>query len=298
MRGTDYVQLRALAQIVESGSFARAAEKLEVSPSALSQIIRSLEERLGVRLLNRTTRSVAVSEAGERLLARIGPALRELDAAQDEIASLRTEPAGTLRINTPREPVSHLLAPKLGAFTRRYPKITLDLVIDDLLADIVAQRFDAGIRLGEKLERDMVAVPLSGEVELMVVGSPAYLAEHGTPRHPRDLARHRCINFRWPSGKGLYRWEFERKRRQLEVDVEGPLIVNNSDVALEAVLQGIGLAYLFDFKVQRFIDAGKLVRVLAPWSPPFAGFYLYHPSRKQIPPALRAFIDFFRYKPT
>lgn len=295
MRGTEYVQLRALAQIVESGSFARAAERLAISPSALSQIIRGLEERLGMRLLNRTTRSVAVSEAGQRLLARVAPALRELDEAQTELASLRSEPAGTLRINTPREPVLHLIAPRLGAFTRRYPKVALDLVVDDLLSDIVAQRFDAGIRLGEKLERDMVAVPLSGPVEMMVVGAPSYLAEYGTPRHPRDLAKHRCINLRWPSGRGLYRWEFERKRRELEVDVEGPLIVNNSDIGLEAALQGIGLAYLFDFKVQKFIDAGKLVRVLEPWSPPFPGFYLYHPSRKQIPPALRAFIDFFRH---
>jgi DNA-binding transcriptional LysR family regulator len=283
--------------VVESGSFARAAERLAVSPSALSQIIRGLEERLGVRLLNRTTRSVAVSEAGERLLARVGPALRELDEAQTELVSLRREPRGTLRINAPREPVLHVIASKLGSFQRRYPEVVLDLVVDDLLADIVAQRFDAGIRLGEVLERDMVAVPLTGELEMMVVGAPSYLAEYGRPQHPRDLATHRCINFRWPSGRGLWRWEFERKRRQLEVDVEGPLIVNNSDVALEAALQGIGLAYLFDFKVQSLIDTGKLERVLAPWSPPFPGFYLYHPSRKQIPPALRAFIDFFRYKP-
>ncbi len=297
MRGTDYVQLRAFAQIVESGSFSRAASQLAISPSALSQIIRGLEERLGVRLLNRTTRSVAVSEAGERLLARVGPALRELDDAQTELASLRSEPAGTLRINTPREPVLHLIAPKLGAFSRRYPKVALDLVVDDLLSDIVAQRFDAGIRLGERLERDMVAVPLTAEVEMMVVGAPSYLAEHGTPRHPRDLAGHRCINLRWPSGRGLYRWEFERKRRKLEVDVEGPLTVNNSDLALEAALPGLVLAYLFDYKVRRSIDAGRLVRVLEPWSPPFPGFYLYHPSRKQTPPALRAFIDVFRYKP-
>lgn len=297
MRGTNYVQLRALAQIVESGNFARAASQLAVSPSALSQIIRALEERLGVRLLNRTTRSVAVSDAGARLLARIGPALRELDDAQHELVSMRREPAGRLRINTPREPVLHLIAPKLGAFQRHFPKVVVDLVVDDLLSDIVALGFDAGIRLGERLERDMVAVPLTGEVEMMVVGAPSYLADNRAPRTPRDLAEHRCINFRWPSGRGLYRWEFERGRRKLETDVEGPLIVNDTDVALEAALSGVGLAYLFDFKVKHWLEAGKLVRVLERWSPPFPGFYLYHPSRRQMPAALRAFIDFFRYKP-
>jgi DNA-binding transcriptional LysR family regulator len=153
---------------------------------------------------------------------------------------------------------------------------------------------EAGIRLGEKLDRDMVAVPLTPAVEMMVVGAPSYLKQYGTPAHPRDLANHRCINMRWPSGRGLYRWEFERGRKKLEVD--GPLTVNNSDVALQAVLQGVGLAYLFDFKVQRRLDEGRLVRVLEKWTPPFAGFYLYHPSRQQTPPALRAFIEFFRYR--
>jgi DNA-binding transcriptional LysR family regulator len=296
MRGTDYVQLRAFAEIVEQGSFARAAQQLGVSPSALSQIIRGLEERVGVRLLNRTTRSVAVSEAGERFLARVGPALRELDEAQNELANLRGEPSGLLRINTPREPVVHLITPKLGAFTRKYPAIVLDLVTDDLLADIVAQRFDAGIRLGETLDRDMVAVPLTAEVEMMVVAAPSYLKQYGAPLHPKDLAKHRCINLRWPSGRGVYRWEFERGRKKLEVDVEGPLTVNNTDVAVGAVLQGVGLAYLFDFKVQSALEEGRLVRVLEKWTPPFPGFYLYHPSRRQTPPALRAFIEFFRYR--
>jgi DNA-binding transcriptional LysR family regulator len=249
-----------------------------------------------VRLLNRTTRSVAVSEAGERFLARVGPALRELDEAQHELAQSRGEPTGMLRINAPREPVVHVIASKLGAFARKYPAIVLDLVVDDLLADIVAQRFDAGIRLGETLDRDMVAVPLTAEVEMMVVGAPSYLKQHGTPAHPRDLANHRCINLRWPSGRGLYRWEFERGRKKLEVDVEGPLTVNNSEVALEAVLQGVGLAYLFDFRVQRALAEGRLVRVLEKWTPPFPGFYLYHPSRRQTPPALRAFIEFFRHR--
>jgi DNA-binding transcriptional LysR family regulator len=296
MRSREFVELRALASIAAHGNFARAASQLGVSRSALSQTIRGLEERLGVRLLNRTTRSVAPSEAGARLLARISPAFAEIDAAQTELGSLRNEPAGLLRINTPRFAALFLLAPRLGEFHRAHPAIHLDLVVQDSLADIVAERFDAGIRLGEALARDMIAVPLSGEQEMFVVAAPSYLAEHGTPRHPRDLAKHRCINLRMPTDMSTYRWELEQKNRKLEVAVEGPLVVNANEVALAAALQGVGLAYLFDRYVEAHLAAGKLVRVLAAWTPPFAGFYLYHPSRRQTPPALRAFIEFFRYE--
>jgi DNA-binding transcriptional LysR family regulator len=294
MRGSEYAELRALATIVEHRSFARAAAQLRVSPSALSQTIRGLEERLGVRLLNRTTRSVAPSEAGARLMARLGPAMAELDEAVADAAVSRGRPAGLLRINAPRIAALRFLAPLLGRFHRAYPDITLDIAVDDRITDIVAARFDAGIRLGERLERDMVAVKLSGPIEMMVVATPAYLAAHGTPRSPRDLARHVCINMSMPTSGNLYRWEFERGAQKLEVAVEGPLIVNDPDLALAAALDGVGIAYLFDHQLGRHLERGQLVRVLAAWSPPFPGFYLYHPGRRHTPATLRAFIDFLR----
>jgi len=294
MRGSDYAELRAFATIAEHGSFARAASQLGVSPSALSQTIRGLEERLGVRLLNRTTRSVAPSEAGARLLARLIPALADLDAAVADVRALRDAPAGTLRINTTRLAAIHYLAPLIAPFQRAYPDIVLDVLVEDRLVDIVAERFDAGIRLGEMVEKDMVAVKISGDLEMMVVAAPSYLERYGVPETPRDLRHHRCINFRWPTDGSLYRWEFERGEEKLEAAVEGPLIVNEPELAIRAALDGVGLAYLFDYQTRAFVAAGKLVRLLQEWSPPFPGFYLYYPSRRQMPPALRAFIDFLQ----
>jgi DNA-binding transcriptional LysR family regulator len=292
MRGSDYAELRAFATIAEQGSFARAASQLGVSPSALSQTIRGLEERLGIRLLNRTTRSVAPSEAGARLLARLLPALADLDAAVADVRALRDAPAGTLRINATRLAAIHYLAPLIAPFQRAYPDVVLDVLVEDRLVDIVAERFDAGIRLGEMVEKDMIAVKISGDLEMMVVAAPSYLERFGVLETPRDLRRHRCINFRWPTDRSLYRWEFERGEEKLEAAVEGPLIVNEPEIAIRAALDGIGLAYLFDYQVRPFVTAGKLVRLLQEWSPPFPGFYLYYPSRRQMPPALRAVIDF------
>jgi DNA-binding transcriptional LysR family regulator len=297
MRGSDYADLRAFATIAELGSFARAANQLGVSPSALSQIIRDLEERLGVRLLNRTTRSVAPSEAGAKLLARLLPTMAELDAAVADVRALRDTPSGLLRINATRVAAIHYLAPLIGPFQRDYPDIVLDLVVDDRLVDIVAGRYDAGIRLGEMVERDMIAVKLSGDIEMTVVAAPSYLDRAGVPKTPRDLRHHRCINFRWPTTGGLYRWEFERGTEKLETAVEGPLIVNEPDVAVRAVVDGVGVAYLFEHQALPLVEAGKLVRLLKAWSPPFPGFYLYYPSRRQAPPALRAFIDFVSKAP-
>lgn len=294
MRGSEYAELRALASIVEHGSFARAAKQLGVSPSALSQTIRGLETRLGVRLLNRTTRSVAPSEAGAQLLARIVPVFGELDAAVADVREGRERAAGLLRINAPRAAALYRLAPVLGAFHRAHPEIVLDLVVEDRITDIVAERFDAGIRLGESLAKDMVAIKLGGEMQQIAVAAPHYLAAHPAPRHPRDLAQHRCINIRMPTDLNLYRWEFERRRKQLDVGVEGPLIVNDPELALAAALQGIGIAYLFRDRAQAFIDDGELIPLLETWSPPFPGFYLYHPSRRQLRAPLRAFIDFIR----
>ncbi|HVO00962.1 MAG TPA: LysR substrate-binding domain-containing protein [Candidatus Cybelea sp.] len=291
MRGSDYAELKAFAAIVEHGSFARAAAHLGVSPSALSQTIRGLEERLGIRLLNRTTRSVAPSEAGARLLARLRPALDDLDAAVAGVTSLRDTPSGLLRINSTRLAAVDYLAPLIGPFLNTYPDVTLDLVIDDRLVDIVAQRFDAGVRLGEKVEKDMVAVRLGGELQLIAVAAPSYIARFGRPRTPRELQAHRCIASRWPSDGSLYRWEFERGEEKLEAAVQGPLIANDPDLVLRAVLEGVGIAFLFAHRVRPLIAAGKLVHLLKDWTPPFPGFYLYYPSRRQMPPALRAFVD-------
>lgn len=297
MHSREFAELRALASIAEHRSFTRAANQLGISRSALSQMVRGLEERLGLRLLNRTTRSVAPSAAGTRLLSRVVPALAELAASQAELHDSRAEPAGHLRINAPRIAAIQLIAPRMGEFHRSYPEVQLEIVVQDSNADIVAERFDAGIRLGELLAQDMVAVPLTGEQSMCIVASPSYLRQHGTPHHPRELAKQRCINLRMATDNRLYRWEFKQKKRRLEVAVEGPLIVNDSELALAAALQGLGLACLFETHAERHLAAGELVRVLQSWTPPFAGFYLYHPNRRQAPPALRAFIDFFRHEP-
>lgn len=295
MRGSEYAELRAFAAIIEHGNFSRAAAQLGLSPSALSQTIRTLEERLGMRLLNRTTRSVAPSEAGLRLVARLLPALSDLDAAVSDVRALRDTPSGPLRINLPRIAAVHQIAPLIGPFHDAYPDIVLDLVIDDKLVDIVAGRFDAGVRLGEMVERDMITVKLGGELRMMVVASPAYVESFGIPDNPRDLQRHRCINFRWPTDGSLYHWEFERGGEKLETAVDGPLIVTEPAVAVRAVLDGVGIGYLFDHQVGELIAAKKLVHLLQDWTPAFPGFHLYYPSKRQMPPALRAFIDFVQH---
>jgi DNA-binding transcriptional LysR family regulator len=291
MRGTDFANLNAFAAVAEHRSFVRAAAHLGITPSALSQTIRQLEERLGVRLLNRTTRSVAPTTAGERLYQRLRPAVDELDAAVAEAASTRERPAGMLRINAPRTAAIRLIAPRLGRFHRDNPGVILDVTVDDALTDIVAGRFDAGIRLGELLEKDMIAVRLTGELEMMAVASPDYLARHGTPETPDELHNHACLNWRWPTDGSLYRWEFEEDGREFEIAVQGPIIANDIEVVLQAALQGLGIAYASHEWMEGWLKEGRLVRVLERYSPKFPGVYLYHPSRRQQPPALRAFID-------
>lgn len=291
MRGTDFANLNAFAAVVERGSFVRAASHLGITPSALSQTIRQLEERLGVRLLNRTTRSVAPTEAGQRLYDRLRPTVDELEAAVAEAVATRGKAAGLLRINAPRSAAIGLIAPRLGRFHRSNPDVVLDITADDTLTDIVAGRYDAGIRLGERLEKDMVAVRLTGEMEMMAVASPDYLTKHGAPETPDDLHEHACVNWRWPSDGSLYRWEFEEDGREFEVSVDGPLIANDVEVVLQAALQGVGIAYTSHEWIEGWVQQGKLVRVLERFSPSFPGMYLYYPSRRQQPPALRAFID-------
>ncbi|MBB3592060.1 DNA-binding transcriptional LysR family regulator [Rhizobium sp. BK529] len=292
MRGSDYAELKAFAAVAEHGNFARAAARLGISPSALSQTIRTLEERMGIRLLNRTTRSVAPSEAGQRLLARLLPALADLDQAVADVSALRDTPAGLLRINAPRVAIVHRLAPLIAPFHAAYPDIVIDIVVEDKLADIVADRFDAGIRLGEMVEKDMVSVKLGGEMRLIVVASPDYVARHGMPGTPRDLRDHPCIVSRWPTDGSLYHWEFERGDEKLEVSVSGPLSTTDNDLMLRAVLDGIGIGYLFDYHVADYLADGRLISMLDDWTPPFPGFHLYYPSRRQMPPPLRAFVDF------
>ncbi|MER9247907.1 LysR family transcriptional regulator [Mesorhizobium sp. M0590] len=292
MRGTEFSELTAFAAIIEEGSFVRAAAKLRISPPALSQTIRGLEERLGVRLLNRTTRSMSPTAEGEKLFARIAPAFSELEGAVADAHASRGRPAGSLRINVPRIAATRFIAPILGDFRRAYPDIALTIIVDDMLTDIVEGRFDAGIRLGERLHKDMVAVKLSEELEMAAVAAPSYLAHRPIPRRPADLHHHQCINFQWPSGGNLYRWEFARGQRALEVAVSGGLTVNDTELMIGAVLDGVGVAYMLEYQVRPWIEAGKLIRFLEAWSPRFPGFYLYHASSRQFPAPLRAFIDF------
>ena len=292
MRGSEFAELKAFAAVVERASFARAAELLGLSPSALSQTIRQLETRLGVRLFNRTTRSVAPTAAGSRLYDRIGPMVVELDAAVMEAVDSTGRTAGTVRINTLGMAVKKVISPRLGRFHKAYPDVVLDIVIDDSLSDIVAGRFDAGIRVGRRLEKDMNVVRLTPDVRLIVAASPDYLALRGEPTSPVDLRRHACINWRLPGRDGLTRWEFEKKGRKIEIAVEGPLIANRQDIAVEAALQGLGIIYAYDNEgVDQAIELGKLKRILADWSPTRPGLYLYYANRRHSSQVLRAFID-------
>jgi DNA-binding transcriptional LysR family regulator len=292
MDGRTFDALVAFATIVERGSFARAAAHLGVTPSALSQTLKRLEDGLGVGLLHRTTRSLAPTAAGEKLLARLGAPLGELDAAiAATVASARPHrPSGRLRINAPRIAAELVIAPRLGLFTAAHPDVMLELVLEERLVDIVANRFDAGIRLGERLAKDMVAVEVGGRQRLVVVATSAYWTRHGKPRQPRDLLAHRCIVNLMPGGEP-YRWELERDGSELELAVTGPIATNDARIAEHAVLAGCGVGYAFESQVTTYLETGALEAVLHAWSASFPGFHLYYPSRRQVSPALRAFID-------
>jgi DNA-binding transcriptional LysR family regulator len=293
VRGSQFAELKAFAAVVERASFARAAEFLRLSPSALSQTIRQLETRLRVRLLNRTTRSVAPTAAGSRLYDRIGPMIVELDAAVVEAVASTGRMAGSIRINTLGMAVKKVISPRLGRFHRAYPDVVLDIVVDDSLSDIVTGRFDAGIRVGRRLEKDMNVVRLTPDVKTIVAASPDYLELRGEPTSPFDLRRHDCINWRLPGRDGVYRWEFEKKGKKIEIAVEGPLIANRQDVAVEAAMQGLGILYAYDNEgVDQAIELGQLKRILADWSPTTPGLYLYYSNRRHPSPAVRAFVDY------
>ena len=286
--------LAAFAAVADERSFTRAAVRLGVSTSAISHSIRGLEERLGVRLLARTTRTVAPTDAGQRLLARLRPALENINGALTEVGRLRAKPAGVVRLIAPPLAVAMTVSPKLARFTRDNPEVVLDITTDDdSRRDLVAARFDAGIHLGEFLQRDMVAVRVSGEQRAAIVAAPSYFDLHPKPRTPRDLTAHRCINYRMGAG-GVYRWEFEKRGKPVTVSVSGPLIVDDVELVVRAALDGLGLAFLFEEPAGQHIARGKLVRVLEDWCPPFAGFFLYYPSRRQQPAALQALVDALR----
>ena len=293
MQRAGLSDLSAFVAVATHRSFSRAAAELGLSPSALSHTVRGLEERLDLRLLNRTTRSVAPTEAGERLLERLRPALRDIDDALEDANAFRDKPAGRLRLNVPRSAALLLLAPVMTRFIKAYPQMRLEITTEDRLVDIVAGGYDAGVRFGESVERDMVAVRIGPDLRMAVVGSPAYFRHHPKPAKPRDLHDHACIRFRLPSG-GIYRWEFEKKGEVLEVEVDGPLTLGDQQVMLQAALDGAGLAIVLESHARPHLKARQLVRVLADWCPPFPGYFLYYPSRRQVPAGLRAFIDMMR----
>ena len=292
MRGSDFAELKAFVAVVDRSSFARAADHLGLSRSALSQTIRQLETRLGVRLLHRTTRSVAPTEPGRRLHERIAPMLREMDDAVAQAVGATSTTAGTLRINTLSMAAKKIIAPRLGRFHTAYPDVILDIVVDDGLSDIVAGEFDAGIRVGGRLQKDMVAVRLTPDVKLLAVASPDYIARHGEPRTPADLHQHACINWRFPGSGRIARWAFRKKGKGTETDVAGPLISNHQDIVVPAALQGLGIFYAYnDDGIAEALERGQLKRVLTDWVQTVPGLYLYYSNRRHLRPALRAFID-------
>ncbi len=292
MRGAEFAELKAFVAVVDRASFARAADHLGLSRSALSQVIRQLESRLGVRLLNRTTRSVSPTEAGRRLHERIAPMLRDMDQAVAEAVGANARAAGTLRINTLSMAAKKVIAPRLGRFAQANPEVVLDIVIDDGLADIAGEGFDAGIRVGGRLQKDMVAVRLTPDIELLAVASPEYLTRSGEPRTPDDLGNHACINWRFPGSGKVAGWEFTKRGRRAEYVGEGPLISNHQDIVVPAALQGLGILYAYnDDGIAEALRDGRLRRVLADWSPTVPGLYLYYSSSRYLRPALRAFID-------
>lgn len=292
----SFNDLLAFLAVARERSFTRAAAQLGVSQSALSHTVRGLEARLGLRLLSRTTRSVAPTEAGERLLRTLGPRLDEIDAELAALSALRDKPAGTIRITAAEHSADSILWPALQRFLPDYPDIKVEIIVDYGLTDIVAERYDAGVRLGEQVAKDMIAVRIGPDMRMAVVGAPAYFAGRPPPRVPHDLTAHSCINIRLPTYGGLYVWEFERDGRELKVRVEGQLVFNNLALRLNAALAGFGLAYLPEDRVQDYVASGRLVRVLDDWCAPFSGYHLYYPSRRQPPPAFTLLVDALRYR--
>ncbi|CAD5109998.1 LysR family transcriptional regulator [Zestomonas carbonaria] len=293
MKPVSAADLSIFLSIAQHLSFSRAAVDLGLSPSALSHALRGLEERLGVRLFNRTTRSVALTEAGERLYSRVKPAFRDIDDALEDLNSFRDKPSGTLRLNAGRPAAQLVLLPLVSRFLEVYPDIRIEVVADDALVDVVSAGFDAGVRFGERLEADMVSLAIGPYMRSVVVGAPELFQRHPVPQKPQDLHRLPCIRHRFPSGN-YYRWEFERAGIAQEIEVDGPLTLSDVDLMVGPALQGVGLAYVFEDMVKEPIADGRLVQVLEDWCPYYPGLHLYYPSRRQVPAALKAFIEFAR----
>lgn len=280
--------------VARERSFSKAAAKLGLSPSALSHTIRVMEERLGVRLLTRTTRSVSLTDAGERLRQSVAPHFEGIDDALAALTELRDKPAGTIRITAGDHAADTVLWPVVEKLLPEYPDIKIEIIVDNGLTDIVAGRYDAGIRLGEQVDKDMIAVRIGPEMRMVVVGAPSYFEKHQIPTSPQDLTAHSCINIRLPTYGGFYVWEFERDGRELNVRVDGPVAFNISRMALRAARQGFGLAYVMHDHVREEIDDGRLIQVLSEWCPPFAGYHIYYPSRRQLSPAFSVVLNALR----
>ena len=288
--------LLAFVTVAKEGSFTKAAAQLGVSQSALSHTVRQLEERTGLRLLTRTTRSVSPTEAGERLLNTVGPLLQQIDAELDSLSELRGKPAGTIRLTAGEHAVHSVIWPKLAKFLPDYPDIQVEINVDNDLVDIVAERYDAGVRFGEQVAKDMIAVRIGPDVRFAVVGAKAYFRHRPIPKKPQDLLAHNCINLRLPSHGGLYAWDFEKAGRELKVRVEGQLTFNNAFQLVDGVLAGFGLAYIAEDLVQAHLSKGRLKRVLEDWCPSYSGYHLYYPSRRQQTPAFALLVDALRYR--
>jgi DNA-binding transcriptional LysR family regulator len=296
MARTNLNDLAAFLAVAQERSFTRAAARLGVSPSALSHKMRGLEAQLGLRLLSRTTRSVTPSASGERLLRTLAPRLAEIEAELSALAELRTKPAGDVRLTTDEFALNDLLWPKLRKMLAAYPDIHVEFVIDYGLTDIVAGRFDGGIRLGGVIDKDMIAIPIGPDERMAVVGAPPYFASRPPPHSPQDLTHHNCIKLRLQTYGGLYAWEFEKDGRALRVRVEGQLTFNSTPPMLAAALDGFGLAYVPQRMAEPYIADGRLIEVLGDWSPPFAGYHLYYPSRRQMTPAFTLILEALRYR--
>lgn len=297
VRRQNLADLEAFAVVAEEGSFTRAAARLGVSPSALSHTIRKLEERLGIRLLTRTTRRVATTEAGERLLDTLRPALDTIDRQLTDLSDLRDRPSGSIRLTASDHAVRTLLWPAIDRFLSDYPDIQVEINAESGLTDIVAERYDAGVRLGEQVAKDMIAVRIGPPLRMVAVAAPGYLRAHGTPETPHELTRHKCINLRMWSSGGLYAWEFEKDGQAVNVRVEGQVILNNGPLLLEAAIAGHGIAFLMEDYVTPFVERGELQYILDDWCPPFDGYHLYYPSRRQPTAAFSLLVEALRHRP-
>jgi DNA-binding transcriptional LysR family regulator len=296
MRREEMADLTAFLAVAEERSFTRAAVRMGMSQSALSQIVRRLEERLGLRLLTRTTRSVAPTEAGERLLETLGPALNDLDDRIAALSAMRGKPAGVIRITSVEHAADTVLWPVLGRFLRTYPEIKVEIILDYRLTDIVAERLDAGVRLGEQVDKDMIAVRISPDIPMVVVGAPSYVSQQPRPKVPQDLVRHQCINLRLGASREHAPWRFKRGHREPHVRVDGRLAFNSLPMIREAAVGGFGLAYLPQDMVQHDLDECRLVSVLADWCPPLPAYHLYYPSRRQQLPAFALLVEALRHR--